>query len=283
LDAYPGCQFFVDQLPGKYNQVVFSGHANGETLSILFACKINERAFKQLLTKLQIDEKNCTEFDNCKIYTYGTHLKRFIFTYDKGIFLASENITLLRQAVTQLKNPRNLTKVKSFDSLFNIMKKNRKQNWLILNHKRYFSIFEFYFNGETNIILSQFASNVSWAAYQVQFSKLNMSLNGYLAINDTYQEWINNLEHHHVYYSSTSAIHESIDYEKDDLLKQAKSLFPTHNEFEIGIRAANSEYWSHYLSETGMKKFTVTQMKLFALSVDSLNTKLRTANGLIKF
>jgi hypothetical protein len=74
LDAYPGCQFFIDQLPGKYNQVVFSGHHNGETFSILFACKIHEKAFQQLLSKLQIDEKNCVIFERCKIYTFGTHL-----------------------------------------------------------------------------------------------------------------------------------------------------------------------------------------------------------------
>jgi len=245
LDAYPGCQFFVDQLPGKYNQVIFSGHTNEETFSILFACKINERAFKQLLTTLQIDEKNCIKFDKCKIYTFGTHLKRFVFTYHKGIFLASENITLLRKAITQLKTPRNLTALKSFESLFSIMEKNKKQNWLILNHRRYFSNFESFFNDETNIVLDQFASNVSWAAYQVRFSKLNMSFSGYLSISDSYQEY------------------------SDDP--------------KIEMNAVNAEYWSCYLSESGMKKFTVAQMKQFVLSIDSLNTKLRTANGLIAF
>jgi len=240
LDAYPGCQFFVDQLPGKYNQVIFTGHNNGETFSILFACKINERAFKELLIKLQIDEKNCFKFDQCKIYNYGTHLKRFVFTYHKGIFLASENISLIRKAITQLKNPRNLTSVKSFDSLFKIMEKNRKQNWLIVNHKRYFSNFESYFNEETNISLNQFASHVPWAACQVRFSKLNMSWSGYLSISDSYQEYLNPLEY-------------------------------------------KQENWSSYLSELGMKKFTVAQIKSFELLIDSLNTKLMTANGLIKF
>jgi len=283
LDAYPGCQFFVDQLPGKYNQVVFSGHTNGETFSILFACKISEKAFKQLLDKLQIDEKNCSKFDKCKIYTFGTHLKRFVFTYHKGIFLASENITLLRKAITQLKNPRNLTAIKPFESLFSIVEKNKKQNWLVLNHKRYFSNFESYFNEEINSTLQQFASNVSWAAYQLRISRLNMSLTGYLSINDTYQEYFNNFEHKHIYYSSLSATDEPVNYEKDDLLRQAKATFPSHSEYEIGIHAANSAYWSRYLSETGMKKFTIAQMKLFVFSIDSLNTKLKTANALIKF
>ena len=283
LDAYPGCQFFVDQLPGKYNQVVFSGHSNGETFSILFACKIQERAFKQLLTKLQIDEKNCSKFDQCKIYTYGTHLKRFVFTYHKGIFLASENITLLRKAITQLKNPRNLTAIKSFETLFSIMEKNKKQNWLILNHKRYFSNFESFFNEQTSMELNQFASNVSWAAYQIRFSKLNMSLSGYLTIGDTYQEYYNNMEHKHLYKSSLRNDDEPVHYETDDFLKQIKAQFPSSSESEIIIHAANSEYWSRYLSELGMKKFTVVQMKLLALSVDSLNTKLKTANGMIKF
>jgi hypothetical protein len=283
LDAYPGCQFFVDQLPGKYNQVLFSGHPTEESVSILFACKINERAFKQLIPKLQIDEKNCIKFERCKIYTYGTHLKRFVFTYHKGIFLASENITLLRKAISQLKNPRNLTTIKSFDSLFHIIEKNRKQNWLILNHKIFFSIFETNFNEETIIKLNQFASHVSWAAYQVRFSKLNMSFSGYLSVNDSYQSYFNNLVHKQLYYSSLSVQDEPIDYEKDDQLRQAKAQFPSHSELEIGIRAANTEYWGHFLSEKGMKNFSIAQMKLFALSIDSLNTKLKKSNGLIKY
>jgi DNA-directed RNA polymerase subunit N (RpoN/RPB10) len=43
------------------------------------------------------------------------------------------------------------------------------------------------------------------------------------------------------------------------------------------------EDWENYLSEIGMKKFTVAQIKSFTLSIDSLNSKLRTANGVIKF
>jgi len=283
LDAYPGCQFFVDQLPGKYNQVVFTGHANGETFSILFACKINENAFKELLIKLQIDEKNCTKFEQCKIYSYGTHLKRFVFTYQMGIFIASENITLLKKAITQLKNPRNLTSVKSFETLFNMVEKNKKQNWLIINNKRYFSNFETYFNEKTNGILYSFSSNVLWAAYQVRFSGLNMSLSGYLSSGDSFQGYFDNLEHKYLYYSSLFAGNEPVDYEKDVLLKQVKLSFPSHSGFEIAIHAANSEYWSNYLSEAGMKKFTISQMQVFALSLDSLNTKLKIANGLIKF
>jgi len=283
LDAYPGCQFFVDQLPGKYNQVVFSGHSHGETYAILFACKINERAFDQLLTKLQIDKKNCVKFDQCRIYTFGTHLKRFVFTYHKGIFLASENVALLRKAVAQLKNPRNLTIDKSFESLFTIMEKNKKQNWLILNHKRYFSFFESYFNEETNRALNHFASNVFWSAYQLRFSKLNMSLSGYLSVSDNYQAYYDHFEHKHLYFSSLNTNEKPIDYEKDELIKQTKNLFPSHSEYEIVIHAATSAFWNRYLSESGIKKFGVAQMKVFAFSVDSLNAKLKTANGMITF
>ena len=239
LDAYPGCQFFVDQLPGKYNQVVFSGHRQGETLAILFACKIQERAFKELLKKLQIDEKNCAKYDQCKIYTYGTHLKRFVFTYHKGIFLASENITLLKRAITQLKNPRNLTNLKSFEELFNITEKNKKQNWLIVSHEKYFNNFETYFNQDTNLALSLFSSHVTWSAYQVRFSNLEMMFTGY--------------------------------------------TFPVTNVYNIDIHADSSEYWAFYLSESGLKKFTVAKMKRFTFSLDSLNSKFYTANGVITF
>jgi len=288
LDAYPGCQFFVDQLPGKYNQVVFTGHHNGETLSILFACKINERAFKQLLSKIQIDEKNCISFEKCKIYTHGTHLKRFVFTYHKGIFLASENVMLLKKSIVQLKNPKNLTNLKSFETLFSILEKNKKQNWLILNHDRYFSHFESFINDETNISLSRFASNVSWAAYQVRFSKLEMSLSGYLSLTDNFQDYFSHLEEKYSYYSSLSKSEESIDFEKDILLKYAKMALPSYNDFEIAIHAENSEYWSRYLSESGIKKSPIAKMKLFAftLGIESQFIefqRIQTANLLIKF
>jgi len=290
LDAYPGCQFFLDQLPGRYNQVVFTGHHNGDVFSILFACKINERAFNQLLTKLQIDEKNCAKFEQCKIYTHGTHLKRFVFTYHKGIFLASENVILLKKAIAQLRNPSNLTNLKSFEALFNIMEKNKKQNWLILNHYRYFAHFESFFTDETNILLTRFASNVSWAAYQVRFSKLEMSLSGYLSINDGFQNYFNHLNHKFLYYSSLGKNDEPVDFEKDNQLQYVKSILPSHNDFEFVIHVANSEYWSRYLSESGLKKFSMAQMKLFAFtfSVDALHAgTLRAtslpANGFIKF
>ena len=241
LDAYPGCQFFVEQLPGKYNQVVFSGHTFGETLSILFACKINERAFKHLLTKLQIDEKNCTQYEYCKIYTYGTHLKRFVFTYQKGIFIASENMVLLKKAIHQLKSVKNLTALKSFESVFEIMEKNTKQNWLTLNHDKYFTFFNTYFNPETYETLKRFSSTTLWSAYQFRFSNLEMMLYGYLSVNDYF------------------------------------------NAIDLELQAENSEYWSQYLSETGLKKFPVAKMKSFTFTVDSLNTQLYTANGLVKF
>jgi hypothetical protein len=284
LDAYPGCQFFVDQLPGKYNQVVFSGHTDGEKLSILFACKIHERAFNQLLKKIQIDERNCIKFEQCKVYTHGTHLKRFVFTYHKGIFLASENITLLKKAISQLKNSRNLTNLKSFETLFNIIEKNKKQNWLILNNQTYFSHFESFFTEETNSKLTNFASSVSWAAYQVRFSKLEMSLSGYLSINDGFQDYFNQIENKYSYYSSLSGNDESIDFEKDVQLQYAKSVLPSMNDFEFAIHAANSEYWSRYLSEAGMKKFPVTHVKLFAFTMNAeAGSSLQTVNGLVKF
>jgi len=283
LDAYPGCQFFVDQLPGKYNQVVFTGHANGNSFSILFACKISKQAFKPLLSKLQIDEKNCIKFEQCKIYTYGTHLKRFVFTYHQGIFLASENVTLLKKAITQLKNPRNLTTLKSFEELFNIIEKNKKQNWVIVNHDRYFSHFEPFFKDETYSALTQFSTNATWSACQARFSGLDMLLSGYMAINDGFQDYFNLLEPKYAYYSSLSKTDAPIDFEKDILLKHVKSLLPTHNAYEIAIHASNSEYWNRYLSERGMEKFSMAQMKVFAFTLDSLNSKFKTVNSLIKF
>jgi hypothetical protein len=286
LDAYPGCQFFVEQLPGKYNQVVFSGHHNGEKFSILFACKIIERAFSQLLTKLQIDVKNCIRFESCKIYTYGTHLKRFVFTYHKGIFLASENVILLKRAISQLKNPKNLTTLKSFETLFLISEKNKKQNWLIINNENYFSHFESFFNTDTYNILTQYSSNIRWAAYQVRFSGLEMQLSGYQSAGAHFKDYFNSFENKYLYYSSLAKTDTIIDYESDPLLKYAKSKLPTQNDFELAIHADKSEYWSRYLSEQGLKKFSISQMKLFAFSFyieEQEHARIIPTNGLIQF
>jgi len=285
LDAYPGCQFFLEQLPGKYNQVVFSGHPNGEKFAILFACKIIERSFEHLLSKLQIDVKNCITFEQCKIYTYGTHLKRFVFTYHKGIFLASENMNLLKKAITQLKNPRNLTTLKSFESLFHITEKNRKQNWLILNHSSYFSNFQSFFLDEINSSFTQFSSHTPWSAYQVRFSGLEMLLSGYVAVSPTFHTYFNSFDSKFLYYSSLSKNDEPIDYEKDKHLQYVKSVLPTEAYFEYAIHAANAEYWQRYLSELGMKKFTIAQMKLFGFSLlfENGGQPLAPANGFVSF
>jgi hypothetical protein len=152
-----------------------------------------------------------------------------------------------------------------------------------LNHDRYFLNFENYFNTETHTQLSRFASVATWSAYQVRFSGLDMMLSGYLSINDHYQSYYNSIEHKHLYYSSLSKTDEPVDYEQDILLKYAKSVFPTNSEFDFAFHAATAEYWNRYLSETGMQKFTVSQMKLVAYSLDSLSTKLKTANGLVRF
>jgi hypothetical protein len=285
LDAYPGCQFFVEQLPGKYNQVVFSGHDNGENFSILFACKINEKAFSQLLTKLQIDVKNCLKFESCKIYTHGTHLKRFVFTYHKGIFLASENVTLLKRAISQLKNPRNLATLKSFETLFHISEKNTKQNWLIINNEKYFSHFESFFNNDTYSILAQYSSNMRWAAYQVRFSGLEMQLSGYQSAGSNFSDYLNSFESKYLYYSSLAKKDTIVNYESDPLLKYAKSKLPTNNDFEFAIHADKTEYWGRYLSEQGLKKFSITQMKLFAFAfcIGEEQVSIVPMNGLIQF
>jgi len=283
LDAYPGCQFFVDQLPGKYNQVVFTGHQYGERLSILFVCNINKQAFKPLLSKLQIDEKNCTFFERCKIYTYGTHLKRFVFTYYQGFFLASENIELLKKSITQLKNPKNLTTDKSFVDLLELIEKNQKQNWIILNNNRYFSNCKHYFNEETQPQLSDFFSHTPWSAYQIRFSGLEMFLSGYISVNQIFNRYFNQLEQKYTYYSSLSNTTASIDFEKDLMLKYAKNILPTKNDFELVIHTAKPEYWSRFLAETGMNKFPVAKMKLFAFTLDSLDSKLYASNAVLKF
>ena len=186
MEALPGFESFMDKFPaGTNNEVIISCHRDDDRNVLLFSTKIKEGMFKQLLKTLRIDERNYIPFENAKIYSYGTHYKKFSFTFYNNFFSVAEDVELLKKSIVQLKHPRNLLSNKSFSSLYkNVILKNEKQNWLVLNHKAYFE-------GILNLFLEPYQELVThlgevseWSAYQIRFKDKEIHLAGY-ALNNS--------------------------------------------------------------------------------------------------
>ena len=186
MDAVAGFEYFIDKFPTKNPEIIISGHQTTDKTVLLFSTKIDERTFEELLSTLRIDPRNYISFDEAKIYTYGTHFKRYNFTYQNSIFSASEEIELLKKSMVQLRHPRNLLSDKDFMILFKMVEKNEKQNWLIINNGLYLanipdklaSPYKQDFNIEKSI--SQ------WAAFQIRFSENELKLAGFSLDNGTF-------------------------------------------------------------------------------------------------
>lgn len=183
MDAVAGFEYFVDKFPTKNPKIIISGHQTSDKMVLLFSTKIDERTFKELLSTLRIDSRNYISFDEAKIYTYGTHFKRYNFTYQNNIFSASEEIELLKKSMVQLRHPRNLLSEKDFMHLYKMVEKNEKQNWLIINSRQYLANIPdklaapYKENFEINTSIS------SWSAFQIRFSEDELKLAGF-SLND---------------------------------------------------------------------------------------------------
>ena len=186
MDAFPGFESFMDKLPdGNSNEVIISCHQNDDRNVLLFSTKIKEGMFKQLLKILRIDERNYVPFENVKIYSYGTHYKKFNFAFYNNFFSVTEDVELLKKSIVQLKHPRNLLSNNEFSSLYkNIILKNEKQNWLILNHKFYFEGNSQFLSKPYQDLMNRLGEVSEWSAYQIRFKDKEIHLAGY-ALNNS--------------------------------------------------------------------------------------------------
>ena len=180
MDAFPGFEFFMDKFPNGNGGVIISCHQNDDVKSLLFSTKITESMFKQLLKTLRIDARNFIPFDNAKIYSFGTHYKKYNFIFHNNFFTVSEDIELLKKSIVQLKHPRNLLSNKSFSSLYdNIILKNNKQNWLILNNKKYFEDLSLFLSEPYRSLGNHWGEISEWSAFLIKFNDKEINLSGY--------------------------------------------------------------------------------------------------------
>lgn len=187
MSSFSGFEFFLDQLHSSKHEFIISGHQNGENTTLLYSFRVPESIFENLFAKLKLDPRNYSAFNDAKIYTYGTHYKRFFFTFHNGVFSISEDIDLLKKSIAQLKSMKNLLGNRSFQKIYGLVNKNKKQNWIILNNSTFFNSLHKIFKPEFHGFLSNVSSDPSWSAYQIRFNENEVSMMGYSTVDKAYE------------------------------------------------------------------------------------------------
>lgn len=188
MDAMPAFETMRSKLPdGEYDLTV-SGHTEGDGISLLFNMHADKAAFKRLLRALSIDPNNYVPFENNRIYTYGTNFKSMKFAYVNHIISISPDMELLKRAIVQHAHPKNLLSDKQFKEMYTLSEKNRKQNWLIINPKKYTPFLSTFLKEELAQKLSENLETAGWSALQLRFSGNDMFLSGYMLAENTESE-----------------------------------------------------------------------------------------------
>ena len=180
LSALPGLEFFVDRITLKKPTVMLSGYSNGENTFLLFSANTTESHFSTFLKNLRIDHRNFTPFDKSKIYTYGTHLRKFYFSFNNNIVSISEDIELLKKSIVQHKHPRNLLSDKTFSNFYDIVSKNEKQNWLIIHNFHFFKLKKELFSDYYQHLCQSLSEIPDWSIFQISFNDKEVILSGYM-------------------------------------------------------------------------------------------------------
>jgi hypothetical protein len=188
MDAMPAFETMRGKLPAGEYDLTVSGHYENEALKLLFNMHADKSAFRRLLRALSIDPNNYTSFENNRIYTYGTNFKSVKFVYLNHIISFSTDVELLKRAIVQHAHPKNLLSDKQFKAMYDLSEKNRKQNWLIINPKKYTAHLSSYLNESMSNQLSKCLENAGWTALQLRFSGNEMHLSGYTLLENTDNE-----------------------------------------------------------------------------------------------
>lgn len=179
IDGLAGFESFLEKMPKKDGQILVAGFVEDDKLVPLFSTRMDQHYFKNLLKVLQIDPRNNIKFEEYEIYSYGTHYKDFKFVFHNGVFSVSEDIELLKKTIVQLKYPKGLTNMKSFKELHELVDKNVKQNWLLINPQEYVNYLKTKTGEQYVDFWDSYAGVAEWCAYQVRFSDVEMFLSGY--------------------------------------------------------------------------------------------------------
>lgn len=186
LGALDGMAFFLkqfDQVRVKQSKMAFSAHPVDGKLCLLLSVRSSEKEFSHLLQVLEINENNFHEYGQNKIYEIGTYHRTFVLCYHHGLFSVSENEKVLSDALDCIATDKCLAKVAP-KSLRDMMDKNPKQNWLIINNNNFVESQMKNVAPEFAGIFSSLKKQVDWSAYQMTVNAGEIQLSGYSTMKD---------------------------------------------------------------------------------------------------
>lgn len=182
LNAMEGFQFFYDQIVGKSkakSTMVVSGHFNKEKTQLLMSVNADANDFARILKTLKINQKNHSTYKKIKIYEVATHHANYFICQHNGIFSAAENIKILQNSINCLGNSSNLISQADFTVIQDVVNKNPKQNWFIVEHRRLAESLQGKVAENYREQFARIGELADWSAYLMTFSDYEMQLTGY--------------------------------------------------------------------------------------------------------
>lgn len=186
LGALNGMEFFIQQFSESATAapMACSAHEIDGHLALLLSLRISENDFDNLLKVLEINDNDFHEYKDYHIYEVGTHFRTFSFCYHDGAFTVSENEKLLYASLDCLAKQKSIADEKGFQALREMMDKNPKQNWLVVNHAALVSSQKANVAPDFMDALSSVEKLSDWSAYQMTVTPGEITLSGYSVMKD---------------------------------------------------------------------------------------------------
>lgn len=187
FDGLAGFEYFADMgITNSDNKksIVISGHNDEQQLSLLFAVYMQKSSFQEILKNLKINPKDYVTYETRRIYTAATHFHEFKICYLNGIFVAAETQALLEKAIHNLAGMGSLPRLSDFGPVNDIIHKNQKQNWLVINHSNFMDCQTAKLDTVYDAAFRSVSELSKWSAYQIRFNENEIILSGYSTISD---------------------------------------------------------------------------------------------------
>ena len=187
LGAFDGMEYFLQQFteqPPGSSTLACSAHDVDGHLALLLSVRISQKDFDNLLKVLEINDNNYHTYHGAHIYEVGTHSRTFSFCYHDGAFTVSENEKLLYASLDCLAKRNSIVEVEGFKKLREMMDKNPKQNWLVVNHAALVASQKANVSPEFTNALSAIGQIADWSSYQMTVTAGEISLSGYSVMKD---------------------------------------------------------------------------------------------------
>lgn len=186
LGALNGMEYFIQQFSesATATPMACSAHEIDGRLALLLSLRISENDFENLLKVLEINDNDFHEYKNYHIYEVGTHFRTFSFCYHDGAFSVSENEKLLYASLDCLAKRKSIADEKGFQALRDMMDKNPKQNWLVVNHAALVSSQKSNVAPAFTEALTSIEKLSDWSAYQMTVTAGEITLFGYSVMKD---------------------------------------------------------------------------------------------------